>query len=521
LSKLYKSFQKYHKWTALIFTLFFILFSLSGILLNHRTLIKGVDVSRKWLPKSYDLHNWNLASVKGVVEVGEDSLLFYGGAGIWLTDKTFSEWESFMNGLPNGSDQRKIFDLVKSLDGNYFAATRFGLYQYSRAEGKWSKQQFFSDDEFITGLEVVKGTLYVLTRNHLYSASLGISSLSFSQVELIVPVGSKPTISIFRLFWIIHSGEILGIPGRLLVDIGGLIMLFLSVTGLIYFLFPMIIKRVKAKPRLNRLKRATRFSYKWHLNAGIFTAALLVVVSFTGMFLRPPFLLFVVNGGINQNSNSKTVNEVFWHDKLRDIRFDESRDIFLLAAADGIYYSRDSFTTSLQPFELVPPISVMGINVFEILPNGDYLVGSFSGAYRWNPYRGIVSDYITGQPAVQSKDISSPFGSLAVAGYANVSGKEYFFDYNRGVIKPLADSPTIEMTKMVQQSFPFPLWNLAQEVHTCRIYSPVISVFYILIVPLAGMAVLLITLTGVLMWSKRRSQKSGARGQGTNSSITR
>jgi hypothetical protein len=227
------------------------------------------------------------------------------------------------------------------------------------------------------------------------------------------------------------------------------------------------------------------------------------------MFLRPPFLLFVVNGGIYQRSNPSTVNEIFWHDKLRDIKYDESRNVFLLATSEGIYFSRDIFASAVEQFPVEPPISIMGINVFEILKNGDYLVGSFSGAYRWNPYSGLVADYFTNQQVQKSSGLSSPFGSVAIAGYTNISGNDYFFDYDKGVFATNPGSRTIDMPLIVKQNSPFPLWNLAQEVHTCRIYSPLISVLYILIVPLAGIAMLLITITGILMWFKKSGgQKS-------------
>lgn len=447
--------------------------------------------------------------MKGVLKVGEDSLIFYGGTGVWLSNSTFSDWKPLMEGLPKGADRRKIFDLVKSPNGDLFAGTRYGLFQYSKNRCYWTKLKLFEEDEFVTNLEVVGNQIYVLTRDHLYTSRIDIPNLEFSKINLIVPSGGKPSISVFRLFWIIHSGEVLGIPGRLLVDFGGLIMLFLSITGLIYFFFPKLIKRIKAKKRLSRMKRTTRFSYQWHLKVGIYSSIILIVVSFTGMFLRPPFLLFVVNGGITQGSKPNTINEKFWHDKLRDIKFDNSRKIFLLATSEGIYYSDDNFSSSLKQFSTEPPISIMGINVFEVLENGDYLVGSFSGAYRWNPYSGLVADYFTGLPIPKSSGLSSPFGSLAIAGYANVSDKDYFFDYDKGVFSA-PDSRIMDMPQIVKQSSPFPLWNLSQEVHTGRIYSPLISVFYILIVPLAGIAMLLITITGVLM---RFKKKSGARSQ--------
>lgn len=507
MTRLYKALQKYHKWLALIFTIFFILFAFSGILMNHRNIISSVDINRKWLPKNYKLQNWNLASAKGGQQVGGDSIIIYGGAGIWLTNKTFTTWKPFMEGLPKGSDRRKIFDFAKSAKGDFFAATRFGLFKYSKSSNQWKICSLPKDDRFVTGLEVVDSTLYLLTRDHLYAGNIDNKELSFRKIDLIPPAGSKPNITIFRLFWIIHSGELLGNFGRLLVDLVGVTMIFLCITGLIFFFFPKIIKRVKAKRRLSRMKRVTRFSYNWHLKVGIYASLLLLIVSFTGIFLRPPFLLMVVNGHVNQHVSKKN-NDVYWHDKLRDIKYDHGRKLFLVATSDGTFYSKDCFSSSLMTFNSEPPISVMGVNVFEVIDNGDYLIGSFSGAFRWNPSTGAVSNYFTNEPVIPKAGLSSPFGSSAIAGYAKIENQEYFFDYDKGVIESSGGN-NLEMPRIIKDSFSFPLWNLAQEIHTCRIYSPLIGIFYILIVPLAGIAMIIITITGAIMWFiKNRSRKT-------------
>jgi len=47
---MYNLFKKYHKWIGIVFTLFIMLFSITGIILNHRELLSGADVSRKLLP---------------------------------------------------------------------------------------------------------------------------------------------------------------------------------------------------------------------------------------------------------------------------------------------------------------------------------------------------------------------------------------------------------------------------------------------------------------------------------------
>ncbi len=508
MSSFYKTLKKYHKWIALIFTLFFIFFAISGILMNHRTLISKVDVKRKWLPKEYQLNSWNLASVKGSVDIGKDSIIMYGGAGIWLTNTGFTFWKPLMDGLPIGSDNRKIFDLVVTGDQSLYAGTRFGLYHLKSINKNWEKVSFSDEEEFVTALEYFNDSLWVLTRNSLFVAKVNESPENFNKKVLIPPVGAKPEISIFRLFWIIHSGEILGIPGRLIVDMGGLIMLFLSITGFLYFLFPKLLKRVKNKEKRSRIKRINRFSFKWHLKIGIISSALLLLVSFTGIFLRPPFLILVANSGFTQTPDPLNYTNVFWDDKLRDIRFDRERNLILLATSMGIFYNQQDLTRPFEMFKLQPTISIMGINTFEVLPNGDYLVGSFSGAFRWNPYKNYIFDYFTGEQFFKGKGLSSPFGANAIAGYTKINGIEYFFDYDKGIFSKGFQNGVFQMPEIVKVNFPFPLWNLAQEFHTGRIYSPLLGSFYILIVPFAGMALLIITTTGTIMWFiKRKRQK--------------
>jgi hypothetical protein len=47
------TWRKHHKWFGLLFAFFLLMFCLSGIVLNHRTWVSDINVSRKWLPASY------------------------------------------------------------------------------------------------------------------------------------------------------------------------------------------------------------------------------------------------------------------------------------------------------------------------------------------------------------------------------------------------------------------------------------------------------------------------------------
>ena len=63
------TWRKQHKWLGLGMTLFVLLFCVSGILLNHRSLIKNVNVSRKYLPGRYEYNNWNGGLLRGTTDI--------------------------------------------------------------------------------------------------------------------------------------------------------------------------------------------------------------------------------------------------------------------------------------------------------------------------------------------------------------------------------------------------------------------------------------------------------------------
>jgi uncharacterized iron-regulated membrane protein len=44
------------------------------------------------------------------------------------------------------------------------------------------------------------------------------------------------------------------------------------------------------------------------------------------------------------------------------------------------------------------------------------------------------------------------------------------------------------------------LWNLALEIHTGRIFENLFGLFYILYVPLTGLALLLVLISGFFIW---------------------
>jgi hypothetical protein len=510
-SKAFGFFKKYHKWVSLVLALFIIVFAVSGIILNHRSWLSGVDVDRKFLPEVYRYKNWNLAAVKGNIKVGADSVLVYGNIGTWISTDHFKTFADVNQGFPDGIDNRKISKVVAAADGRLFAATFFGLFSRNGINGSWEKIPLPVAEERIVDLSVDAGNLLILTRSNLLTTSLSDEKLLPLIKTLPPPVNDDKKASLFRTLWVIHSGEIYGTIGKLFVDFVGFVFIFLTITGLLYFLFPKIIRfRKKREQKVKTLAVATKFPLKWHNKIGWWLAAVLILNTIAGMFLRPPLLIPIANAKVGRIPFSELDSENPWDDKLRGMLLDKEAGMFILNTSDGFYFSGDDLQLPFMPFKAQPQVSVMGINVFEKTGQDTYLVGSFSGLFKWMPRQNYYEDYITGSPPVATGRSGSPISENAVAGFINDSnGRSYFFDYGRGAVPLFHSKPFTEMPSKIIENSPMSLWNVALEFHTARIYSVLIGDFYILIIPLAGLSILFIIISGFyLYWVAYRKKRS-------------
>jgi hypothetical protein len=143
----------------------------------------------------------------------------------------------------------------------------------------------------------------------------------------------------------------------------------------------------------------------------------------------------------------------------------------------------------------------MGINVFEKMATGGYLVGSFSGIYQWIPDEGIIIDYFTKLPLNEASQDGSPFGAISVSGFIGMAdGSQFVFDYAGGAIRLGKSGIFPQMPVEVIKKSPISLWNTSQEIHTGRIWEFLLGPFYILIVPFTGLALVLILVTGFFAW---------------------
>ena len=546
------TWKKYHRWLGLVLSVFMLVFCVSGIILNHREVFSGCEVSRKWLPASYYIKNFNNGVVKGTVVKKSaahslssencDSVLVYGCAGVFLTDSRLSTWQDFNAGLPESIDERNVRHVVKAKDGSLWCAALRDVYRYDENSHRWKNVELPGNEERIMDVALAKDSMTVvaLTRSRVFTivpfvqygeiVKIGKSSSETYRVESkIIPAPKKyePKTTLFKLVWHLHSGEFFGLPGKLVVDAIALVLIVLSITGILLFILPYGIRRAKklaAKARMKRLGKQFAWNMKWHNKIGYVTIVLTLWIAITGMCLRPPLMVPLVLSKLPQAVGE---DGNVWQDKLRAIRWDAVQGDWLVSTSEGFLRVDEDFSQApkMLPDDECPKSSPMGVTVFESDGKGGWIVGSFRGIYRWNPVNHSLNqilDYFTGKPSEETSMI--PISDNLVCGYSEdfLGGKPLVFDFAKGVEdakgqavalcndEPKKSRNEESMSDLICETAPMSLWNVALELHVGRCYSPFLGPLSDLFVFLSGLLITLVFLSGYII-SHRRRKKAQAR----------
>lgn len=546
------TWKKYHRWLGLVLSVFMLVFCVSGIILNHREVFSGCEVSRKWLPASYYIKNFNNGVVKGTVVKKSaahslssencDSVLVYGCAGVFLTDSRLSTWQDFNAGLPESIDERNVRHVVKAKDGSLWCAALRDVYRYDENSHRWKKVELPGNEERIMDVALAKDSMTVvaLTCSRVFTivpfvqygeiVKIGKSSSETYRVESkIIPAPKKyePKTTLFKLVWHLHSGEFFGLPGKLVVDAIALVLIVLSITGILLFILPYGIRRAKklaAKARMKRLGKQFAWNMKWHNKIGYVTIVLTLWIAITGMCLRPPLMVPLVLSKLPQAVGE---DGNVWQDKLRAIRWDAVQGDWLVSTSEGFLRVDEDFSQApkMLPDDECPKLSPMGVTVWESDGKGGWIVGSFRGIYRWNPVNHSLNqilDYFTGKPSEETSMI--PISDNLVCGYSEdfLGGKPLVFDFAKGVEdakgqavalcndEPKKSRNEESMSDLICETAPMSLWNVALELHVGRCYSPFLGPLSDLFVFLSGLLITLVFLSGYII-SHRRRKKAQAR----------
>ena len=529
------SWKKYHRWFGLILSVFMLVFCVSGIILNHRQLFADCDVSRSILPPAYHIQNFNNGVIKGSIRIdghadlasaggikaSDDSILAYGYGGIWLTDTKMKSWKDFNQGLPENVDGRNIRNMVQTKNGEIWCAATMDVYRFDGKE--WKMFPLADNEERITDITLTKDStsIIAMTRSAVYEISGkktdaanektnaanekrdAISEKTNVTRKIIgQPEGFIPEVTLFKTVWHLHSGAFFGLTGRLVVDAIAIVLIILSITGIILFILPYRIrrqKRLQAREKMQKLGKQMVFNAKWHNKLGYTTIILTLWLAITGMCLRPPLMIPLAMNKTTEKVKDGNV----WHDKLRAIRWDAAEGNWLVSTSEGFLRVDEHFQHKpiLLNKEKAPKVSPMGVTVFESDGKGGWLVGSFSGMFRWYPEKNLIVDYFTGKQNIEKSMI--PISNHLVSGYSKdfFGGKEVTFDYSKG-----ASLDETTSTPELLSATPMSLWNVALELHVGRCYSPFLGPLSDLFVFISGLLITLVLLSGYIILKRRKKK---------------
>ena len=536
------TWKKYHRWFGLILSVFMLVFCVSGIILNHRQLFADCDVSRSFLPLAYHIQNFNNGVIKGSIRIdghadlasaggikaSDDSILAYGYGGIWLTDTKMKSWKDFNKGLPENVDGRNIRNMVQTKNGEIWCAATMDVYRFDGKE--WKMFPLADNKERITDITLTKDStsIIAMTRSAVYEISGKKTDAANEKRDAISektdaisektdaisektnvtrkiigqPEGFIPEVTLFKTVWHLHSGAFFGLTGRLVVDAIAIVLIILSITGIILFILPYRIrrqKRLQAREKMQKLGKQMVFNAKWHNKLGYTTIILTLWLAITGMCLRPPLMIPLAMNKTTEKVKDGNV----WHDKLRTIRWDAAEGNWLVSTSEGFLRVDEHFQHKpiLLNKEKAPKVSPMGVTVFESDGKGGWLVGSFSGMFRWYPEKNLIVDYFTGKQNIEKSMI--PISNHLVSGYSKdfFGGKEVIFDYSKG-----ASLDETASTPELLSATPMSLWNVALELHVGRCYSPFLGPLSDLFVFISGLLITLVLLSGYIILKRRKKK---------------
>ncbi len=494
-----------HKYVGLICLAYFLLMGLSGIMLNHPSLISRLSIPMAWVPESYVYSDWNRMSFReAVYSEKERSRLYVGGkTGVWESRDGGRSFMPLTNGFPPSSYDMDARCLLLDESGgppHLYAGTRIGLYRYDFNRKWWQK----IDDGILRTVEVVD---LVRTDDQILVftpfACYGLNRLKGDPVLRRMPLKSgiipNPRIPLFRFLLKLHDGSIFGLPGKLFVDIIGLALVFLTISAAYIWYIPWRKKRFKkrrAKPRF------FKFFHKYHLKFGIYVAFFLGIIALTGIFVRPPLLIAIIRYSVPAAllNDSRTVGQ--WQTKITRAVYSHEDDSLLLATRDGFFRGPADFEQPFKPASLDVPVHGMGVNVLENLSRQRLLIGSFSGLYVWNTNNVPATD-IRGNP-ISRRGRGRPGADMAVGAVVQNGELLYWADYRHGLKSAHQGKSTLIMPDKIADKSRMSLWHFLFEVHNGRIFRDWLGSYTWLIVPVGGLVLLFNVLSGSYDWLYRK-----------------
>ncbi len=479
--------SKLHKILSLAFTPLLLIFAVSGIGLNHPNLIQPLSLAVKSLPENYHFANWNRGSIQALVTDKKGGVYSAGKNGLAYFFQ--GQYQAIKNPLAEVNWHNFIYSLyLDEINNQLYVGSRDGLFRYATNNKQWHYYQETQDQRIVSLIEDVDNSQIIAIANHQLFA---ITADQVNKLDIQLS-GSNQDVPLFRFIFALHSGEIWGLFGVLLMDLLAIALLYFSLSGLYHWLFPKFAKG-KLLKRERKIKGGKLF--RWlathHNTLGLIFTPLLIISAATAMVMRPPGLLFIVSSSSPVNIYPSHGNDKIPY-KITKAAMQSGQ--LILLTDDGVFSGSLTNNDLFEPIYFSVPVHGMGATVFQQQANGNLLVGSFSGLYSW---QGSTNEF----HSVDIKDNSK--GLMPVAAYETPEGL-VVFDYFRG---KLFDEQQIfsDMPESYNDTADIALWNFLFELHNLRIFQHYIGPFYLLLLLVTSLALLIITITGTKRYLAKKS----------------
>ncbi len=506
MKRLFRLSKWLHKYVGLVLLLFLSWMSLSGVLMNHPRLISGLSVPSWLIPPQYQPENWNRNMLTDLVFSELDHRLAFAGGkpGVWISKDGGRNFESYNKGLPESLFYRRVRDLfLWETDSQVLllASTDGGLYLRAVGDDRWRQVELEDDVEPVRKVVTADDRLIVAAESGFYVSNLPPRADSFTAVET-QRMEPEPRITLVQLFFDLHYGKAWGLAGLLIFDFVGLTLFFLCVSAFYTWYFPWQARKNRKSWLLTNksTKRAFKTMFHYHLQLGIWIAIVLLVIGGTGLFMRPPLLAAIAEGSIPRTAYPGFLSDNPWEEKIRNVLHDPVDGSIVVQASDGLWVGPDALDEPFRPHHLEVPIFVMGATVMEPSPDG-YLVGSFSGIFKWLRRTGTAIDLETGETASGSASMR-PADLMVTSYFETPAGEAYVAAFDQGLVA-LTDGDRetrFEQPAELAETYRMPLWNYLFEIHNGRFFKDLLGEWHLLIIPLGSLLFILITLTGIYDW---------------------
>ncbi|MCG8476022.1 MAG: PepSY domain-containing protein [Cytophagales bacterium] len=505
--RLYQFSKATHKYIGIGLSVFLLWMSASGIILNHPDWFASFGVHKSLVPGEYHPQHWNRGTMNQAAFIGQDTVIFGGKQGVWMSTDGGKSFRSVMSEAFSSSPYFKKTNALLYLKEKQtlMVGTFGGLWAFHLPSLAWRKINLSEAHPHIVKLLRRNDQLLAFSKSHVYGAE--ISGFNFKKLSM--KQAPRESMDLITYTFALHSGWLWGMPGRLVYDLVSLVLIFLTVTAL-YITFR---KTKKKKPKPKRSNKLLAFCIRQHTKIGVWVLAFLLVIGATGIFMRPPLLIALVNGEVPTAWVPGYMLENPWYHSIRNAVYDGKNDRIIIDTTEGLYAGKADLSEEFRPVSWDVNIFVMGASVMEQQSNGRFLVGSFYGLFDYKEGEPFAQDVLTKKKVEPYKSMERPSQFMTTAYFQTPDSVRYLNTYGMGIIpidRP-KDRTLFPMPEEIRDNYRMPLWNYMFELHNARLLRPVFGKWVILFIPLTGLLFLFICFSGLYEYLYRNRKKLSLR----------